>query len=154
MSKIVSSHPVASWVLIVLLFFIAVGALTGGAMLFVASDGHLLRWSTDLLVGTPFSNYLIPGIMLFIFVGIFPVFVGYGLLKRPAWSWPDVINPSKKMHWAWTASWAAGVIMLFWIIVEIGLLGYISFLQPLMAVCGILIIILTLLPEIRRYYMH
>ncbi len=152
MKKKTRTYPAAAWALIVMLFFIGAGALISGAMLFVAPDGHLMQWSTDDLAGTPFSNYLIPGIILFIFVGIFPVFVGYGLLKQPAWHWPDVINPAKKMHWAWTASWAAGVIMLIWISVETLLLGYISFLQPFIAVYGIVIIILTLLPVLRRYF--
>jgi hypothetical protein len=154
MNKKVRVHPAAARVLIVLLFFIGASALISGAMLFAAPDGHLMMWSTNDLAGTPFSNYLIPGIILFTFVGIFPVFVGYGLLKRPAWRWPDTINPAKKIHWAWTASWAAGVIMLIWIGVETLLLGYISFLQPAIAVYGVLIILLTLLPNVRRYYIR
>ena len=152
MKKTTNSAPIAAWILMVLLFFIGIGGLISGAMLFVAPDGHLMQWSTDDLAGTPFSSYLIPGIILFTCVGIFPVFVGYGLLKRPAWNWPDAINPSKKMHWAWTASWAAGIIMLIWITVETALLGFISFLQPLVAVYGVIIIFLALLPSVRSYY--
>jgi hypothetical protein len=60
----------------------------------------------------------------------------------------------KKMHWAWTASWAAGVIMLIWITVETVLLGYLSFLQPVIVVYGIVIIVLTLFPAVRGYYLH
>ena len=152
MNKKVSLRPVAAWVLIVLLLFIGVGAVISGAMLFTAPDGHLMQWSTNDLAGTPFSNYLIPGIILFTCIGIFPLLVGYSLIKRPDWSWPDALNPVKKKHWAWTASWAAGIIMLIWIGVETILLGYISFLQPAIAVYGILIILLTLLPNVSRYY--
>jgi len=128
--------------------------MASGAMLFIAPDGHLMQWSTSDLAGTPFSDYLIPGIILFLFIGVFSIFVGYGLLKQPAWNGPDIINPIKKMHWAWTASWAAGIIMLIWISVETILLGYISFLQPFIAVYGVIIIFLTLLPSVRRYYTH
>jgi hypothetical protein len=42
--------------------------------------------------------------------------------------------------------------MLIWIIVETSLLGYISFLQPVITVWGISIIILTLLPPTRRSF--
>ena len=145
-------RPLAASLLIALHLFIGVGALISGAMLFVAPDGHLMQWSTDQLSGTPFSNYLIPGIVLFTFLGLFPVFVGYGLLRRPSWTWPDAINPAKRMHWAWTASWAAGVIMLMWIAVETALLGLISFLQPAIAIYGALVISLTLLPRVKQYY--
>ncbi|MDD4924719.1 MAG: hypothetical protein PHF74_07845 [Dehalococcoidales bacterium] len=152
MSNNVSHRPVVAWVLIVLLLFIGLGAVISGAMLFVAPDGHLMQWSTNDLAGTPFPNYLIPGIILFTFIGIFPLIVGYSLIKSPDWRWPDALNPVKKKHWAWTASWATGIIMLIWIGVETILLGYISFLQPVIAVYGVLIILLTLLPNISRYY--
>jgi hypothetical protein len=152
MKKTGISHPLAAWILIVLLFFIGIGALISGSMLFAAPDGHLLQFPVDQLEGSPFSNYLIPGIVLFTLVGVFPVFVGYGLLRQPGWTWPDAINPSKKMHWAWTAAWAVGVIMLIWIVVETLSLGYISFLQPAIAIYGIIIIVLDLLPSVRRYY--
>jgi|WetSurMetagenome_2_1015567.scaffolds.fasta_scaffold791452_1 hypothetical protein len=151
-SKENNKRPIAAWLLIALLLFIGLGALISGAMLFIAPDGHLMQWSTADLVGTPFSNYLIPGMILFTFIGLFPVFVGYSLLKRPSWTWPNVLNPSKDKHWAWTAAWAAGVIMLIWIAVETLLLGYISFLQPVTGVYGAVIILLTLLPKVRKYY--
>ncbi len=154
MSKKVGHRPVAAWVLIVLLLFIGVGAVISGAMLFLAPDGHLMQWSTNDLAGTPFPNYLIPGIILFSLIGIFPLLAGYSLIKRPGWRWPDALNPVKKKHWAWTASWAAGIIMLIWISVETIMLGYISFLQPVIAVYGILIILLTLLPNVSRFYMR
>jgi hypothetical protein len=129
-----SSRPASTWVLVALLTTIGVGALISGAIMFLAPDGHLMQWSTTQLAGTPFSNYLIPGIVLFTFVGVFPLFSAYGLLKRPRWIWPNAINHSKNMHWTWTASWAAGATMLIWIATETLLLGLISFLQPVIAV--------------------
>ena len=145
-------RPFLLWLLIILLVFIGVGAVISGTLLFITTDGHLLEWTTEQLTGTPFSNYLIPGLILFILLGLFPLFVGYGLLKRPNWNWPETINPIRKQHWAWTASWAAGVIMLIWIVFETALLGIISFLQPVIAVYGIIIIILTLIPGVKRYF--
>ena len=146
------SRPASTWGLIALLTTIGVGALISGAMMFLAPDGHLMQWSTTQLAGTPFSSYLIPGIVLFTFVGIFPLFTAYGLLKRPDWIWPNAINPSKNVHWVWTASWAAGVVMLVWIAVETLLLGLISFLQPAISVYGVTILALTLLGRRHGYY--
>ena len=105
-----------------------------------------------LLDGSPFPNYLIPGIILFLFVGILPLAAVYALIKKPAWSWLVTINPSKNTHWAWTASWVSGVVMLIWIGVETLMLSYVSFLQPVIAVWGICIIALTLVPRVRSYY--
>ncbi len=145
-------RPFSVLILAILLLLIGVGSLISGPLLFLSPSGHLLQLPIELLKGTPFANYFLPGIILLMFVGVYPIFVGYSLLKRPPWRWPDVINPSKRFHWAWTASWAAGVILLIWIITEILLLGYISFLQPLVIVWGIILIALTLLPNVRRYY--
>ena len=140
------------WALVILLVMIGIGALVSGPMLFLSPNGDLIKIPVEILQGTPFQSYLIPGIILFLFVGIFPLLVGYGLLRRPDWSWAKAINACSGYHWSWTASWASGVILIIWIIVETVLLGYISFLQPLIAVWGISIIALTLRPNIRRYY--
>ena len=145
-------HPPASWILIALLFFLGIGGMISGALLFAAPDGHLVGFMRGLLQGSPFPDFLVPGIVLFLLVGAFQFFTALGLLTRTSWTGPDIINPSKSFHWAWTASWAAGVIMLIWIAVETSLLGYISALQPIIAVWGIALIVLTLMPPVRRYY--
>ena len=147
-----SKHrPISVWILIVLLFFLGIGGIISGALLFLAPDGHLVGFNSSMLQGSPFSNYLIPGIILFLFVGVYQLFVGFSVLRHPAWRWPEKINPNKGYHWAWAASWAAGVIMLIWIAVETALLGYISGLQPIIAVWGIALIVLAMLPGVRRY---
>jgi len=152
MAKSKKSVPFLLWMLGLLLIFIGAGGLVSGAMLFSSPDGALIKLNTSILRGTSFDNFLIPGIILFLFIGIFPILVSYGLWRQPAWPWAEAINICKKYRWPWTAAWATGVIILIWIIVEFALLGYISFLQPLITVWGIAIITLTLLPKIRQYY--
>ncbi len=153
MAKTLARRPATAWVLIVLQIFLGSGAVISGAMLFSAPDGHLMGWTTGDLAGTPFPNYVIPGVILFLLVGVFQLFAGFGLLTRTRWNAPDAINPLKQYHWSWTASWASGIVLLVWIMVESALLGYISFLQPLIAVWGCLYLVLTLLPATRRYYL-
>jgi hypothetical protein len=145
-------RPFSAWLLVVLVFLLAVGAIISGPMLFLAPDGHLMQWTVDQLKGTPFPDYLLPGIILFVFVGIFPLLTGIGLVARENTALA-ALNPFKKYSWAWTASLAVGIILEIWIITETALLGYISFLQPLMAVWGVLILALTLVPSVRKYYL-
>ena len=152
MDKSKRAAPFTLWILRLLLIFIGAGGLISGAMLFSSPDGAMIKLNTSILRGTPFDNFLIPGIILFLFIGIFPILVSYGLWRQPAWPWAEAINICKKYRWPWTAAWATGVIILIWIIVETALLGYISFLQPVIAIWGIAIITLTLLPKIRQYY--
>ncbi|MBN1367901.1 MAG: hypothetical protein JW967_08230 [Dehalococcoidales bacterium] len=148
------SRPVTAWILIILHFFIGFGGIISGAMLIVRPDGELMDWTPEILAGTPFNSYLIPGIILVLLIGIFPIFAGFGMLKKPVWQGINIINPSRKYHWAWAASWAVGVILLVWIIVELFMVGYISILQPIVVAWGIITLILTLLPGLKRYYLH
>jgi hypothetical protein len=147
----VRGRPFTAWFLIVLMFGLGLGALISGPMLFLASDGRLMLWTVDQLESTPFPDYLIPDIILFVFMGIYPALVGLGLVKD-RWQGMNALNPFKNFRWAWTGSLAAGIILLIWIAVETLMLGYISFLQPVMAVWGVLVILLTLLPNVRKYY--
>ncbi len=150
--KPIVSRPLSAWILIILLCLLGIGAVISGGMLVAKPDGSLMLWSPEMLKGTPFSNYLIPGLILFTLVGLFSLFIAYGLITRTVWNGPDVINPFKKYHWSWTASWAEGVIILIWILTETMLLGFISGLQPFIIGWGLLLILLTMLPGIRRYY--
>jgi len=150
-AKTSKGRPFSAWLLIILVFFLAIGAIISGPMLFLSPDGSYLQMSTDVLKNTPFSNYLIPGIILFVFIGLFPLLVGVGLAKI-AWQAMNFLNPFKKYHWGWTGSLAVGAILLIWIIVETVLIGYMSALQPIMGAWGVVILLLTLLPNVRKYY--
>jgi hypothetical protein len=147
-------RPSAAVMLVILVLLLGIGALVSGPMLFLEPSGRLMQWNVDQLKGTPFPDYTIPGMVLFLFLGVFPLFVSLGLAFKFGWKWPDAINPSKRHHWAWAASWAAGIIVLLWIAVETLFLGIISFLQPVIGVWGALILILTLLPGVSRYYLR
>ena len=75
-------RPFTSRVLIALLFVLGISALVSGPMLFLAPDGSLMQMPTGVLKGSPFPDYLIPGIVLFIFIGLYPLVVCIGLVKR------------------------------------------------------------------------
>jgi len=138
------------WLLIVLQFLLGLGALAGGGSFILAPDGHLLQMPISVLKNTPFPNFLIPGLLLFTFVGIFPIAVAYSLWKQPAWHWPDLLNPFKQFHWSWAASLAAGVAVAIWIIVQIQWIP-VGFLHILYLVWGVVLALLTLHPAVRQY---
>ncbi len=147
-----SSRGFALWLLIVLQLLLGIGATISGVMLILKPDGSLLQLPLDLLLGSPFSDYLIPGILLFVFIGLFPLFTAFSLLKRPQWKKLNAINPFKEFHWAWVASIAAGIILLIWVLTETALVGYVSFLQPVMGGWGLLLILLSLMPVVKQQY--
>ena len=136
--------------LILLLVLLAVGALFGGGAFLLAPDGRLIQMPLSHLKNSPFKDFLIPGAFLFTFLGIYPAAVAYSLWKRPAWRWADAINPFKQFHCSWAASLAVGLIVLIWITVEMVWvpIGIVHFLY---LGWGTLLLVLTLLPGVRKY---
>src|ERR1700682_2442994 len=61
---------------VVLEIFLGLGALFGGGALILGPDGHILGMPTSLLAGSPFPSYLLPGIILFTFIGVAPLVAG------------------------------------------------------------------------------
>ena len=89
--------------------FLGVGALFGGAALILAPDGHLLGMPTRLLAGSPFSSYLVPGIVLFTCVGVAPLLAAVITIRRQAF--------------APLAAVAVGVTLIGWVSVEMVVLA-------------------------------
>ena len=143
-----STVPLLIWLQVLL----ALGALAGGAVFIAAPDGHLMQMPLSNLKDSPFKDFLIPGILLFTFVGLFPLAVAYALWKRPNWKWPDAVNPFRDTHWSWAGSLAAGAIIIIWITVQVLLIRAVAFLHVLYWIWGVVLLVLTLLPGVRRYY--
>ena len=73
----IDRRPVAVTALVVLLSLLGIGAAVSAAMLIVAPDGHLIQLPQSLLANAPFTNFLVPGILLFVFIGVYPLVVAY-----------------------------------------------------------------------------
>ena len=145
-------RPFAVGLLIWLQVLLALGALAGGGTFILAPDGHVIQMPLSNLKDSPFKDFLIPGILLFTFVGLFPLAVAYSLWKTPSWRWPDAINPFRDTHWSWAGSLAAGAIIILWITVQVLLIRAVAFLHVLYWAWGVALLVLTLLPSVRRYF--
>jgi hypothetical protein len=144
---------VAVTALTVLLSLLGIGAAVSAAALIEAPDGHLIQLPLNLLANSPFTDFLVPGILLFVFIGVYPLVVAYSIWRRPGWHWPDTINPFGTFHWSWAASLAAAVALLVWITVQIQWVP-IGFLHVLYLVWAAAILVIGLLPATRRYFKH
>jgi hypothetical protein len=136
-----NKRPPSVWALMVLLAIQALGA-TGGGIGLVQDPINNIGMSLDLLEGSPFDDYLIPGLILLIVVGLLPFVVLYGLIRRRTWAW-------------WLAV-VAGAGLIIWIITEVALLGYLpdvgGAMQIGMGVLGLLILVVALLRPTRRFF--
>ncbi len=144
--------PLPVLFLALLLIFTGIGGIYGGYSLISAPDGSKMQMSTGILADSPFNTFLIPGIILLFFNGILPLLIAWGLFIKPPWEWPEWINLYHKQHWCWTFSLYYGFILIIWINVQIIMLGFSSLLQPVFALTGALISILTLFPTVFQYY--
>ena len=148
-----NSRSITVWLLILLQFLLGFGAFVSGGLLVLAPDGSLMQMPLSMLKYSPFSNFLIPGILLSTLLGIYPLAVAYSLWRKPAWRWPEAISPFKHLHWCWAASLASGVILLIWITIQVLMLQSIAFLHVLYFIWGWILILLTLTTGIRQHYM-
>ena len=94
--------------LLILTAIQAMGAIAGGVGL-VRDPINNIGMPLSVLEGSPFKDYLIPGLILLIVVGLFALLVLAGLLRR----WKP----------AWWLSLASGGGLVIWIITEVGAAG-------------------------------
>ena len=146
-----SRRPAALIALIVVQLFQAVGALGGGAALMASPKGGIIKMPLSNLDGSPFKDFLIPGIILFVVLGVGPLVAAWVLIRRPRSTALESVNPFRHEYWGWTLSGVVGVGLVIWIAVETLIVPY-NFLQPLYAGVGAVIIVLTLVPSVRAYY--
>ncbi len=142
------------WTVSLLIFmhiFLGLNGLLGGIAFLLAPDGSLLQMPMSHLRNTPFHDFTIPGLLLFLFLGVYPIAVAYSLWRRPSWRWPEAINPFKEIHWSWAGSLAAGAIAITWIVVQVQWIEA-GALHAFIFGWGVLILIVTLLPPVREYF--
>ncbi|MDO1446715.1 hypothetical protein Q0590_10660 [Rhodocytophaga aerolata] len=144
-------RPPELYFLFLLHLLLSLNALVGGGLLIAEPSGSLLGMSPDWLRHTPFTTYLLPGLILFVMVGLFPLLTLFGLLLRANWPWVQVANIYSDKHWAWAYSLFSGIILLTWITVQQLITQY-FWLQPILLIMGLLILVFTLLPRVQQYY--
>jgi hypothetical protein len=145
--------PFALYILLLLLLALGAGGIYGGFLLTDDPSGRLLQMPLNALQGSPFQDFLIPGIILLLFNGFLPLLIAYGLIVQPDWKWPERLNIYPNRHWAWTFSLYCGIILGIWIGVQLLLLGPPhSPLQGIFALWGTVTVVFTMWPGVMRYF--
>jgi len=140
-------------IFLIMLGFLALGALGGGVMLIISPDGELFGLPLSEFKNIPFTSYLIPGIILFSILGVIPSLLIIALLKKPESKLAEQINIFNDMHWSWTFSVYIAFTLIGWIHIQlIFLQGVVHWLQTFYIFYAILIIIIALLPQVRFLY--
>ncbi len=93
---------------VIFLFINGTGALWGGAGLIYDPTGDYMQMPLSLLEHSPFHDYLVPGIILFIANGLFSMFVLFMMVKN---------HPLYARF-----IFLQGVILAMWITVQVAML--------------------------------
>ncbi|TLX74608.1 hypothetical protein E9993_11860 [Labilibacter sediminis] len=140
-------------VFIFIIGFLALGAIGGGVVLIISPSGELLGLPLSEFKNIPFDSFLIPGIILFSVLGIIPSLLIVALINKPESRLAEQINIFNDMHWSWTYSIYIAFTLIGWIHIElIFLQAEVHWLQSFYMFYAILIIIIALLPQIRKIY--
>lgn len=117
--------------LIALEILLAIGAYGGGAGLILSHWEPGAFLSTDELAGTPFSSWLIPGILLVLLNGVLPTVVVVGAATNKAWA-----------RWGHPL---VGLVLTSWIVVQVAMIGYGHALQAIYLAWGVVMSVLGLM---------
>ncbi|GAB3643636.1 hypothetical protein GCM10027423_42730 [Spirosoma arcticum] len=136
----------------ILLGFLGLGAVGGGGVFIVSPSGNLFGMPLSMLDKSPFTNFLIPGVILFIVLGVIPCGLVIALLKKPVSKWAERFNFFSDMHWAWTGSIYVAFALIVWLQAEMMFLQAVGWLHTLYMFLAIAILFVTLLPTVRSVY--
>lgn len=123
------------WLYIVGAVVLGLSALLGGFMLVMDPSGAALSIPLDYLEGSPFTDYLIPGIILFVAFGIGSFVVLYAIYRRLVWAWYGAVS--------------LGLGQVIWIAVEMLIMGELQLLHVVYGLLGLVLVGLALLPSVR-----
>lgn len=146
-----SRLPLEPALLIVLVAIQAVSGLAGGAVLVADPSGGILSMPLSVLRHGPFTDFLVPGLILLLVLGLFPATIAAALWTRPRWAAAGPLERAFGGHWSWIGAGVTGAGLLIWLAVELWMVGP-SSLLVVYAVLGLAIVALALAPGTRRFY--
>jgi hypothetical protein len=121
-----SAEKLRRYLLGSLLLLMAVNAFGGGYYALSGAKDIPVEWLKE----SPFPDYFIPGLFLFLVIGGSALLAGIAVFKRH--------------RLARRAALFCGVIVLLWILIQVMIIGYVSWMQPATAVAASMILLLTL----------
>ena len=119
------TNNVTRYTLGILLLLIALNAFGGGYYGIAGARNIPVEW----LQSSPFRNYFIPSMVLFVVVG------GLSLVSA--------ILVFKRHRLARKLSFFTVIIILGWLAVQVAIIGYVSWMQPATTIAALLILFLT-----------
>ncbi|MEJ7738734.1 MAG: hypothetical protein WKF97_15005 [Chitinophagaceae bacterium] len=106
----------------------------------------------NILLGLLAFLGLVPGIILFIVLGIAPILLMIALIKKLNSKLANQFNFFKDMHWSWSYVIYTGFALIGWIQIQMVFLSAVNWLHTVYMFLALLIIFVALLPSVRTLY--
>ncbi len=113
---------------IILLAFLGISAMFGGGAFIIDPSGSLIQIPLSHLEHSPFRNFLIPGLILFLFNGVSGIFIAVIVFKKYKFYAELVI--------------LQGFVQVVWIVVQLIMIRSVSFLHYICFTIGAVLVIL------------
>jgi hypothetical protein len=140
------------FILVFALVIEAISGIYGGLTLVLDPSGGLLQMPVSLLNRSLFTNFLIPGLILLVLIGLFPIILIYSLLVKPAWHFMDTLNIHRSNYWAWTYTLYNSIILVSWINIQLMILNQGAAIHGIVGFWVTIILILTLTPGVKQSF--
>lgn len=135
---------------IAVLFVLGVTALAGGAAMVMGLGNERTRLPDEWLTDIPLiDSWTIPGLVLGIGFGLGSLFVGFGMVRRAAWTWTEPITRLTGHHWTWIATIVLGFGHVLWIALQLIFIPEPSGLQAFYGAIGLSLTFLPLTRSVR-----
>jgi len=115
----------AGRITIAFLVLLGLGAVAGGIALAAEPDGSVMHFEVSTLAGSPFADYLVPGLILGGLFGVGSFIVAALGLRRS--------------RLAPFLAFAIGCAQMIWIVVELAIIDELSVLHPTFFAVGLVI---------------
>ncbi|MFD1599657.1 hypothetical protein [Halobellus rarus] len=131
----IRGRPIGVWLVFVALGQLSIRALLGGSALVLDPSGSMVGLSVGTLAGTPFGNFLVPGVVLVVIFGLLPAAVTYALYAGRRWGRPATV--------------VVAVALIGWVLVEV-VVGFDRPTVYLNLATAAALVVLSAHPEVRR----
>ncbi len=139
--------------LVGLLILLGIAALAGGVMMISDPSGAALGMDTTLLDDVPWvSDFLVPGVLLSVMLGVLPLVLSAGLLWRFGLPWVGAAERALGFEWPLIGSVVQGMGVVAWIGLQLLWLPESAPIQWVTLMVGVLILAMSLLPAVRDRY--
>lgn len=117
-------------ILFILVAFLALSTIVAALLLMSVPDGSLLSLTTDVLKGSVFKDFVLPGLLLMIFVGVINLLALFY----------NLINHKLKYN----LSIAGGAMILVWMVIQYSVIQQAFWLDLVYVLVGLSVIFISL----------